>query len=173
MFLFQPPSGCPHIFEYCFGDVKQRYVLDNIRFLTWLANPHVAVVVLDNVFSFQIGDVDKRQPGESGHYKHISDHIKYTVKVSPIYYMEFIEGEECGICLYCSDLYSGKRIFGNQSFARARLVIFFRPFIYLATVSLLLVAVYFEIHLKPMYEIAVKTCQGQVIDFIFLLDVTL
>ena len=74
-------------FEYGFGYVKQRYVLDNIRFLEWLANPHVAVVVLDNVFSFQIGDVNKSQSGESGHYKHVSDHIKYTVKVPPIYYM--------------------------------------------------------------------------------------
>ena len=43
-------------------------------FLTWLAESTCfAVVVLDNVFSLQIGDVDKRQPGESGHYKHISD----------------------------------------------------------------------------------------------------
>lgn len=87
--------------------------------------------------------------------------------------MEFIEGEECGIGLYRSDLYSGKRIFCNPIVCKSPVGDFLQTFHVTRHCVLLLVTVNLEIHLKTVDEIAVKTCQWQVFDFILLFDVTL
>ena len=36
------------------GDIQQRYILDDFCFLTRFANPRIAIIVSDNMFTAQI-----------------------------------------------------------------------------------------------------------------------
>ena len=91
----------------------------------------------------------------------------------PIYYMEFFKRQKSRICLNSLDFDSCEWIFCNPFIRKCAICDFLQTFHVACYRILLLVAVYFEVHLKTMNKVSVKTCERNILSFIFFLDVAL